>query len=321
MKRYNYLLILIILIIILIYILNNNTIEYFINSTYVKKASGIEAEYLYPILKNIFDENIELSDSQNKYDLIILYDKQGPSDNKYNNKYIYVCGEKKEVVNHDVLNDPNCVAAFIMDSSIEHEKVFYLPFFLNVGSVLQKKSPFIKNNNTKRDRLAAYIAHHSPLQRDKMFEALRNLDASVDGLGKANHTRDVELPEGWWNLDKVYKDYKFGFAMENADQDGYITEKIMNVYRGGAVPIYWGTYKVKEIFHPDSFIYVNDYSSFEEAAKDIVAIANDPERYEAMRTAPIFLENSTPDYSKYYDSPSPQWVIDIANRIKEKLNY
>jgi len=107
--------------------------------------------------------------------------------------------------------------------------------------------------------------------------------------------------------------------MENTNRDGYITEKIMNVYRGGAVPIYWGTSHVKTIFNPDSFVYVNDYPSFEDAAKDIVAIANDSTRYETMRNSPIFLENTTPDYSKYYDSPSPQWVVDIANNVKERL--
>ena len=310
MKKLKYILLLILLTGILLYT-SLNISESFKNSYefYKKNPMYEEALFLYPILKNL--------DLDDDYELTIYKNEKGPVNS--NKKYFYICGEKKETINRKVLNDPNCIAAFVMDPSIIQPNLYYLPFFLCVGQTLYDSSPFIKNNNTKRDRLAAYIAHHSPVERDKMFRALHSLDTTVDGLGKANHTRDIELPEGWWNLDKVYKDYKFGFAMENADQDGYITEKIMNVYRGGAVPIFWGTYKVKEIFNPDSFVYVNDYDSFEEAAKDIVAIGNDPTRYEAMRNAPIFLENSSPDYSKYYDNSSPQWVINIANKIKSNM--
>jgi GR25 family glycosyltransferase involved in LPS biosynthesis len=38
-----------------------------------------------------------------------------------------------------------------------------------------------------------------------------------------------------------------------------------------------------------------------------------------MFNAPIFKENISPDYSKYYDNNSPQWIIDIANEIKSRL--
>jgi len=38
-----------------------------------------------------------------------------------------------------------------------------------------------------------------------------------------------------------------------------------------------------------------------------------------MRNAPIFLDRSK-EYSRYYDTPSPQWVLDIATKLKESLN-
>ena len=99
--------------------------------------------------------------------------------------------------------------------------------------------------------------------------------------------------------------------MENGDEDGYVTEKIMNVYRGGAIPIYWGTNDVKNIFNSESFINVKDYSSYEECAKDIIAIRDDKERYEKMRNTPIFVKDS--HFSSYWDEESPSWVKDIAN--------
>ena len=43
--------------------------------------------------------------------------------------------------------------------------------------------------------------------------------------------------------------------MENTNHEGYITEKILNAYLGGCLPIYYGTKEVFELFHPESFVY------------------------------------------------------------------
>jgi alpha(1,3/1,4) fucosyltransferase len=43
--------------------------------------------------------------------------------------------------------------------------------------------------------------------------------------------------------------------MENTNQAGYVTEKILDAFIGGAVPIYWGASDVFDIFNRDAFIY------------------------------------------------------------------
>ena len=295
------------------------------DTIYIKRVEGNEDEYIYPILKNIFpNKTIEFTKNRESYDLTVYshYDNipnKGPP-------YIFTCGEAwDKILQKQTFTDPKCIANILTTQQVENvNNYYYIPFFLNISRNIINSSPFIREyNSSNRNRLAAYIATHSPEHRDKFFKALHVLDNTTDGLGTANHTlNNPNLPsrQFWWKLSSVYKDYKFGFAMENLNEDGYITEKIMNVYRGGAIPLYWGTSKVKEIFHPDSFIYLNDYPSLEDAAKDVVAASKDENRMNKMFNAPIFLENSTPDYSKYYDTPSPQWVIDIANEIKDRLN-
>jgi hypothetical protein len=146
------------------------------------------------------------------------------------------------------------------------------------------------------------------------------MDPTVEALGNANNTRKVELPSGYLSLATVYKDYKFVFAMENTNEYGYITEKIANAYDSGAIPIYWGTDYVKEIFNIESFVYVNDYPSFEDCAKDIIAISNDQIRYEKMRNAPIFNKNSSYEFWKYYDYENPsKYIINTANDLISRI--
>lgn len=43
--------------------------------------------------------------------------------------------------------------------------------------------------------------------------------------------------------------------MENENVKGYITEKIINAFLAGSVPIYYGTREVFDIFNVKSFVY------------------------------------------------------------------
>ena len=318
-KLINYFILLILLIILSIYLYNLFfNIETFIN---IQKPKMHEEEYLYPILRLIYDD-INFTDNSNE---LILIQESMPESNT--TPYIFMDGEANLRSNNNyknAINDPLCIGCIVTSTAVEpNDKTFYVPFFLNRGHTIFTTSPFVRKHiNNDRYRLAAYIASHSPAHRDQFFKTLYNLDTthSTDGLGLANHTKDIIFPPKWWDTPEAFKDYKFGFAMENQYEDGYITEKIMNVYIGGAIPIYWGTNKVKTIFNLDSFVYVNDYPSFEDCAKDIIAISNDKERYNNMRNAPIFLPNQEIDYSSYWDVPPPEWVVNIANNIKNRLN-
>lgn len=301
------------------------------NTIYIKKTNIAETEALYPFLKNIYpNKKIEFVDDRDTYDLIVI---SCLNDEPPKQPYILICGEQYHAVSRYNFNDPNCVAYFLSTKHPDTKNIknyYYFPLFLTIGHTIYDSSPFIKDySDTPKTRLCAFIAHKETDQRTKMFQALLAEDttATTDALGNALHNKDVSLPQFWWDLPEVYKDYKFILAIENNDtEEGYITEKIMNGYRASCVPIYWGTSSINEIFNPDSFINLKNYTNsdgtidYTNCAKEIVAIGNDEVRYNKMKNAPIFNTNMDPDYSKFYDTPSPQWVIDISNEIKKRLN-
>jgi hypothetical protein len=346
MNRKLLLKILIFLIVLLVSLLLYNTSnikEDFVN---ISRTNTHEEEYIEPILRVVYSEPLryigsnESIESQQSADLILAQNALP----KLNKPYILMNGEpnlrhyennNNQAVNiqqhcvgchvshlyFEALKDPYCVGCIVSTLDFDDtEKTFYVPMFLDRGHVSFTNSPFVRNHvNSERPNLAAYIATHSPPHRDEFFKELRALDSTVDGLGRANHTKDVDLPprETWWELSEVYKSYKFGFAMENKLENGYITEKIMNVYLGGAIPLYWGTPVVKEIFNPDSFVYLNDFPTLKEAAQYVYNLSKDETKLKAMREAPIFVENSP--YEQYWNVPAPQWVESIAARIKQNI--
>ena len=61
-------------------------------------------------------------------------------------------------------------------------------------------------------------------------------------------------------LDKIdgLKDYCFSFAVENDIVPGYFTEKILDCFMTGTVPIYIGHEYIKSIFDERGIIFYND---------------------------------------------------------------
>jgi len=75
---------------------------------------------------------------------------------------------------------------------------------------------------------------------------MNNID-KIDVFGRGIK----EIP----NKEVGLKDYMFSFAVENDTYDTYFTEKILDCFATGTVPVYMGTKKVVEYFNPDGIIF------------------------------------------------------------------
>jgi len=75
----------------------------------------------------------------------------------------------------------------------------------------------------------------------------------------------------------IYNQYKFVICFENSKTDGYITEKIFNVFLSKSIPIYDGAPNVGEYLYPNSFLAF-DVDLFEK----VRLLMNNPKLYEAV---------------------------------------
>jgi hypothetical protein len=59
---------------------------------------------------------------------------------------------------------------------------------------------------------------------------------------------------------KIYglKDYAFSMVIENTKQDYYFTEKLIDCFMTGTIPIYWGCPSIWKFFNPNGMICFND---------------------------------------------------------------
>lgn len=105
---------------------------------------------------------------------------------------------------------------------------------------------------------------------------------------------NIGIPSGVTDKLEFQRKHKFALALENTSHPGYTTEKIIDAFAAGCVPIYWGDPLVDRVFNPKAFINVGKYSSFEDAVQEIIRIDQDEDAYHRMLAEPAFL--STEDY-------------------------
>jgi hypothetical protein len=83
-------------------------------------------------------------------------------------------------------------------------------------------------------------------------EIAKKVSQFVDIYGRG---RNFELDS---KIDGL-KDYRFSIAMENGCYNTYFTEKILDCFFVGTIPIYWGTENINKIFNPKGIIFLEDF--------------------------------------------------------------
>ena len=165
---------------------------------------------------------------------------------------------------------------------------------------------FTQRPKNTGDEFLLYISRRCLLHREDTFVLFSRLgrvtsagkcDGSTSALEKNTNDFDVIHGDGpWTEAHKLYKNYKFGLAMENTKQEGYISEKILNAFMGGTVPIYYGTEDVFKVFNRDAFIYFDAQNPESTVERVLFLLQNDSE-YQRVLSQPILAEGA---YKRFF---------------------
>ena len=91
---------------------------------------------------------------------------------------------------------------------------------------------------------------------------------------------------------KIYKDYRYALVMENKKHPGFISEKILNSFLSGSIPIWYGSTEIFSIFNRKSFIYY-DIDDPKAAVNKIAYLEYNRTAYDEMLNEPILVEGGT----------------------------
>jgi hypothetical protein len=215
-------------------------------------------------------DNIRVQENSTNCDFIIKsnFCHEEANWNKISKKYIYWSGESYGPERSEYESD--YINLFTGDPF--DEKTAYMPFFMY--------SPFLykaKKNNELKNKKLAYCNNNQVQIREDVFSlfvekaGIEHCDSLGNCFGRYPET-NRKVGAFWFHEELVerYSSYEFIIAMENKIYDGYVTEKILNAFSAGSVPIYWGDSKfAKTFFNNRSFIDVSDFKNLEDCVEHV----------------------------------------------------
>jgi hypothetical protein len=215
--------------------------------------------------------------------------------NKQLKKYIYWSGESYDVVKHSKASYFLELLTRIKEE--EKDNYIYIPFVL-YSHYLYKDRKY-KKDICERPYVLAYCNSNPVKCREEFYNTMiKKIGEDADkchafGNCYGEYKNTHKKLEGDWHdevLIDTYKDYKFVIAIENKDVDGYVTEKILNAFYSGAIPIFKGSSNINDLFNKKAFVNLADFETVQECVNHIVNMTN--EELIAMQNEPIYNETS-----------------------------
>ena len=114
---------------------------------------------------------------------------------------------------------------------------------------------------------------------------------------------------------KFLSNYKFSICFENSKTQGYISEKLVDAFEAGTIPIYYRDDTVAELLNNRAYIHVRDKNDFDEKIELIKKIDNNDTLYQEIIREKIVIDDTryAKEVQKYKD-----FIYHIINQDKEK---
>lgn len=148
----------------------------------------------------------------------------------------------------------------LADYAIGQAHIHYLDRYMKFPIFLWKKFKDFNNirnkliNNTIRTKFCAAVITNNISTDGFRIKFINELNKykKVDMGGKFNNNIGHLIN----NKIQFLSSYKFSIAMENSEGDGYLSEKIIDSFISGTIPIYYGDSIIDEYINPKSFILI-----------------------------------------------------------------
>ena len=125
-------------------------------------------------------------------------------------------------------------------------------------SIDELMAPRSINSFIDREEAAVIFAGHLREPRGSIIEAIKK-QMKVVGYGRAFDAEILNHNNSGIQKQDILKKYKFNICPENSLGIGYYTEKVVEAYAAGCIPIYWSDHNVSHDFNEKSFINASNH--------------------------------------------------------------
>lgn len=268
------------------------------------------------VFKKLFSNNFK-SQCNNNCDIIVRSCLSGNIWNKDVKPYIYWSGENRIPKKSKYENN----SIYILTTKYNIDNSIYIPFCLESNHIYKNRL-YLGN---ERKYMIGYCASNKVDIREEFFNKCvekYGIDKCISYGSCYGNFKDTNFKcNGCFQglgLIKNYSNCKFVIAMENSIGDGYVTEKIVNAFYSGAIPIYWGSPNINELFNKKAFININNFNDIDECIDYIYNLSDDD--INNMLNENIYNDNDLINiFNDEYNKNNHNKVLEEYNNIINKF--
>jgi hypothetical protein len=210
----------------------------------------------------------------------------------------------------------------LCDYAIGYEHMQYgdryirMPLYVTGYRADYKRMLEIRGKINGREKFCSFVASNGKQAdptRTAIFDKLSEYKR-VDSGGR--YLNNIGQPDGVKDKRAFQEQYKFSMAVENSSHRGYCTEKIVQAFAAGTIPIYWGDTDIGTYFNEKAFINCHRYESLDDVLKVVKEIDNDDKKYQAMLREPVITDEN--QRVEAYEKSFVIWIRNIMDQPLEK---
>jgi alpha(1,3/1,4) fucosyltransferase len=178
--------------------------------------------------------------------------------------------------------------------------------------------PFGENGEAAPAEFCAFVSTNpdNPL-RNALFEQLSRHRFVHAGGSVFNNSPGPSSPRSsqTWRQSKIeyLADFRFTIAAENGAYPGYTTEKLVDAFLAGSVPIYWGDPLVDCDFNPRAFLDHDSCGSVSRTVQAVLELDDDASAWRRMRAeAPM-------DEATWNQTGNPERLTEFLDRVLQAI--
>ena len=145
---------------------------------------------------------------------------------------------------------------------------------------------FVVSNPTQTFRNEAFHALHSYKPVSSGGALYNNIGGPLALLYPGGGAGDISKHE-------FFTSHRFTLSAENAQQRGYITEKVLHAKMAGAVPLYWGDRDTDEDFAPNAIVNLSHLTNPVEIVGIVKKLEEHPAFCATIASTPILNQEKT----------------------------
>ena len=236
-----------------------------------EQTNAIHDKFFIDLMMRVYNNTIEVTTNPNDAD-VLIENTQVQQSLKHIKQWKHTYLFSGESYIHSDKDEYSCV----LFGQRCHKNIVNVPLFVpyihcSLGKSFQTEHQISKHIPIPEKDVLIMVSNSGGQVRNRFIDKIEQsgLQITFGGLYKNNTSGSIKYYYNSPEFNEIVKQHKFILAMENSEEDTYITEKVIHGIRAQTIPIYWGSKRIHDYINKERIITLTSETAIDSVIEEI----------------------------------------------------